>query len=256
MTKLGVLAAAFYVAALMAVPPAATAQLRFLGAGSSAMWQTFALASYNDVCGTVTGTAPCFHYTITGKNSGDNQNYAQLVDSRNVSIPVEGGNLWVVWDSSSPKNIWAYLSTDSTVGVRGYLATPRATLQVDSGALTSPGQNKIAAALYKDNSSDVTTGLPSDVLSAIQTAITAAPTTYRAEDAKYVTNRTLATLDPVKLNGLGYGTASANCPGATTLIGRAAEVDEIAEVIAFVASDRASYVTGAVIPVDGGRTAI
>jgi NAD(P)-dependent dehydrogenase (short-subunit alcohol dehydrogenase family) len=44
--------------------------------------------------------------------------------------------------------------------------------------------------------------------------------------------------------------------GTTTLVGRAAEVDEIAEVIAFVASDRASYVTGAVIPVDGGRTAI
>jgi NAD(P)-dependent dehydrogenase (short-subunit alcohol dehydrogenase family) len=44
--------------------------------------------------------------------------------------------------------------------------------------------------------------------------------------------------------------------GTTTLFGRAAEVDEIAEVIAFVASDRASYMTGAVIPVDGGRTAI
>jgi len=44
--------------------------------------------------------------------------------------------------------------------------------------------------------------------------------------------------------------------GKTTLMGRAAQVEEIAEVIAFVASDKASYVTGAVIPVDGGRTAI
>jgi NAD(P)-dependent dehydrogenase (short-subunit alcohol dehydrogenase family) len=44
--------------------------------------------------------------------------------------------------------------------------------------------------------------------------------------------------------------------GKTTLIGRAAEVEEIAEVIAFVASDQASYLTGAVIPVDGGRTAV
>ena len=44
--------------------------------------------------------------------------------------------------------------------------------------------------------------------------------------------------------------------GTTTLVGRGAQVEEIAEVIAFVASDRASYMTGAVIPVDGGRTAV
>ncbi len=44
--------------------------------------------------------------------------------------------------------------------------------------------------------------------------------------------------------------------GKTTLMGRAADVEEIAEVIAFIASDKASYITGAVIPVDGGRTAV
>jgi NAD(P)-dependent dehydrogenase (short-subunit alcohol dehydrogenase family) len=44
--------------------------------------------------------------------------------------------------------------------------------------------------------------------------------------------------------------------GKTTLLGRGAEVEEIAEVIAFLASPRASYVTGAVIAADGGRTAI
>ncbi|MEY2402222.1 MAG: hypothetical protein QOJ08_2333, partial [Ilumatobacteraceae bacterium] len=44
--------------------------------------------------------------------------------------------------------------------------------------------------------------------------------------------------------------------GKTTLMGRAAQVEEIAEVIAFVASDKASYITGAVIAVDGGRTAV
>jgi NAD(P)-dependent dehydrogenase (short-subunit alcohol dehydrogenase family) len=44
--------------------------------------------------------------------------------------------------------------------------------------------------------------------------------------------------------------------GATTAARRAAEPAEIAEFVAFLASDKASYVTGATLAVDGGRTAI
>jgi NAD(P)-dependent dehydrogenase (short-subunit alcohol dehydrogenase family) len=44
--------------------------------------------------------------------------------------------------------------------------------------------------------------------------------------------------------------------GTTTPLGRGAQVEEIAEVVSFLASDKASYVTGTTLAADGGRTAV
>jgi NAD(P)-dependent dehydrogenase (short-subunit alcohol dehydrogenase family) len=67
----------------------------------------------------------------------------------------------------------------------------------------------------------------------------------------------------VRVNAVAAGPVFTAAPqartealGATTLLARAAQPGEIAEVIAFLASPKASYVTGAVIAADGGRTAI
>jgi NAD(P)-dependent dehydrogenase (short-subunit alcohol dehydrogenase family) len=52
--------------------------------------------------------------------------------------------------------------------------------------------------------------------------------------------------DPARIEALG----------ATTLLGRAAQADEIAQVIVFLASPASAYVTGTTVAADGGRTAI
>ena len=51
--------------------------------------------------------------------------------------------------------------------------------------------------------------------------------------------------------GDGFGAIVSTIP-----LGRAADPDEIAEAIVFLASNKASYMNGAVIPVDGGRVAV
>jgi NAD(P)-dependent dehydrogenase (short-subunit alcohol dehydrogenase family) len=44
--------------------------------------------------------------------------------------------------------------------------------------------------------------------------------------------------------------------GSTVPLNRPATVEEIARVVAFVASPRASYATGATFSTDGGRAAV
>jgi NAD(P)-dependent dehydrogenase (short-subunit alcohol dehydrogenase family) len=60
----------------------------------------------------------------------------------------------------------------------------------------------------------------------------------------------------VKTEGMGAGLESYPAAADGTPMKRLGEPHEIAEVAAFLCSARASFVTGAVIPVDGGRSVL
>jgi NAD(P)-dependent dehydrogenase (short-subunit alcohol dehydrogenase family) len=62
---------------------------------------------------------------------------------------------------------------------------------------------------------------------------------------------------PVRTPGTEVmGEDSLQSLGRQTILGRPAEPDEIAEAVAFLASPRASYITGAVLDVQGGQLAL
>jgi hypothetical protein len=204
--------------AIIGLASGANAQgVKFVGVGSSAMFNTLSAAAFSDLCSSRSGS-DCHHWSQSGTNSGDNQNWAQAVDSRNSSIPVEGGTVFIAWDNNtSPVSVWLYLSVDSIVGNRLFFAVPRATVQIDSGAATKAGANKVPAAILLnrqtnlDQSDDA--AVPSTVLSAIAASptFTAAISDVRPEDAKFEVNRVLAAYT-VTGTGLGYGTAgNATC---------------------------------------------
>jgi NAD(P)-dependent dehydrogenase (short-subunit alcohol dehydrogenase family) len=67
----------------------------------------------------------------------------------------------------------------------------------------------------------------------------------------------------VRVNTIAAGPVFTGAPserttalGETTLLARAAQPAEIADVVAFLASPKAGYITGTVLAADGGRTAI
>jgi hypothetical protein len=200
--------------AIVGLASVANAQgVKFNGVGSSAMFNTLSAAAFSDLCSSRTGS-DCHHWSASGTNSADHQNWAQAVDSRNSSIPVEAGTVFIAWDNNTtPVSVWVYLSVDSVLGNRLFFAVPRATLQIDSGATGAAGQNKVPSAilLNRQTGSDQADdpGVPSAVLSTLagSATFTAAISDVRPEDAKFEINRVLTAYNKDG-DGLGYGTAS------------------------------------------------
>jgi NAD(P)-dependent dehydrogenase (short-subunit alcohol dehydrogenase family) len=58
------------------------------------------------------------------------------------------------------------------------------------------------------------------------------------------------------LDNFAGGTDKSAALAAGVSMGRLGHVDEIADVIKFLTSDQARFVTGAIVPVNGGKTAL
>lgn len=257
MTRLKTVFAALLVAAIVNVVPQAQAQtVKVILAGSSGLWSALALGSYNAGKCPSGGTAPCFHYTNSSFNLNDTRPTV-----KGGTTATDSGNIWIIWDSASSTNVWAYIKVDSGVGDRCYFAQPHCNISVTTFPAPS---NLISSTLWGDGSSDTT---PPTAVQNLFTSgsllVNTAATDIRAEDALFATCR--ANSVPGNANGsidnlagLGYGVnatgvcpkfgaALANLEGSSILSAYPASTST-AHVIAFNISGKDPF-TGTAIPV-------
>jgi hypothetical protein len=190
------------------VPVAHAATVKVIISGSSAMWQSMALAAYNNNACVSGGTAPCFHYT-----SGSNFNLTDTrPTSKGGSNVTDTGAIWIVWDSAASPNVWAYLKVDSVVGNRCYFAQPHCNINISTFPAVG---NLINSKLWGDSSADSLPPADVQALFTAGTQVNTAATDIRPEDALFAQCRANSTLGGGTdgLAGLGYGAnASGVCP--------------------------------------------
>lgn len=203
-----ILAALLLTASMGFVPAAQAATVKVIISGSSAMWQSMALAAYNNNACVSGGVAPCFHYT-----SGSNFNLTDTrPTSKGGSNVTDTGAAWIVWDSAASPNVWAYIKVDSVVGVRCYFAQPHCNINIASFPAAG---NQINSKLWGDSTADT---LPPADVQALFTAgvqVNTAATDIRPEDGLFAQCRSNSALGGGSdgLAGLGYGVnASGVCP--------------------------------------------
>jgi NAD(P)-dependent dehydrogenase (short-subunit alcohol dehydrogenase family) len=89
--------------------------------------------------------------------------------------------------------------------------------------------------------------------SATKAALASLTRTWAAEFSPAGVRVNTVAPGPVRTDGVPPDRIAALA--ATTVLGRAAQPGEIAPLVAFLASPRSGYITGALVPVDGGSTA-
>jgi len=178
-------------------------------AGASALWQTLALAAYNNGNGISGATAPTFHWTSAS-------NAVNLTDTRPSPVVVDEGTLWVVWDSASPPNVWAFDKVDSVVGVRAFFAQPHANVNASASVLSVTGTSQITlGAPVWGNDTALPTSIQALFTSGVLVGVAA--TDIRPEDAAWAAERVNSALGASVaggsasdgLDGLGYNANNA-----------------------------------------------
>jgi hypothetical protein len=186
---------------------AATATIKLMVAGSSAMWQAMGLAAYNNGNCPVGAVKPCFHYTNASSNK------FSLTDTRTGTNITDTNHIWIVWDSKTTTagqtpQVWAYIKVDTVVGVRCYFAHPRCNVSVS--AFPAPG-DQISSTLWGDGSSDQLPGASNNGTNVVAAFVTAAAkplvnataSDIRPEDAMWAMCRVNSSLNASR-KGLGY----------------------------------------------------
>jgi NAD(P)-dependent dehydrogenase (short-subunit alcohol dehydrogenase family) len=100
-------------------------------------------------------------------------------------------------------------------------------------------------------------GLPgASAYGASKAAVVSLTQTWAAEFGPRGVRVNAVSAGPTRTEGTAGMGDDLNTLGSTTPLGRSASPDEIAEAIVFLASPRSSYINGAVLAADGGRTAV
>jgi len=192
--------------AALAVPAVQAQKVQLMIAGSTALWQTAALGAYQRGKCLPGATAPCSHYTSTGNFN--------LTDTRPGSgnYVVDAAAIWIVWDSASTPNVWAFIKPDSVVGDRCYYAQPQCIVSVST--FPSPGNLITLPAPIWGSDSTPPTSIQ-NLFTGSGVSINAAASDIRPEDALFATCRANSQLGGGSdgLAGLGYGVNSSGaCP--------------------------------------------